>query len=104
MLKWIYPIIISLMYSCASISGEWGQWKVIDVAQEKQIWRLCEQGKDGIDKHHKGFCYISQECRKRETILGNERIECRNAPLFCTWGDIDCYLKNGIFNKQLTPK
>lgn len=92
------------MTACASMSSDWGAWKVKDVATEKQDWRFCSLDKDGAEKAKQGMCYISQECHYRKTILGNEKEECRQAPLFCKWGDIECMDRYNIFNKIIVNK
>lgn len=86
------------------MSGEWGAWKTVDVNNDKRIWRFCDLDHDGPDNTKKGFCYISQECRYRSTIFGNQKEECRNAPLFCAFTDIACMDRYEIFSKVIVNK
>lgn len=80
-------IAATLTFSCASAT-----WKVQDVSLEKREWRVCSEILDGPEKHQKGFCYISQECKKKK---------CRPLPLFCAWGDIVCMDKWKLLDKKL---
>lgn len=97
-------LVLTFLTSCVSMSADWSSWKVEDVAYDKRIWRFCSREKDGEELHRKGFCYVSQECRTRKTILGNEKSECRQLPLFCAWGDIECMDRYNIFNKVIVHK
>ena len=103
MLKILMAIML-LCTSCASMSGDWGPWKITDVSTDKQVWRFCSLDLDGPELARKGFCYISQECRFRKTIFGNEKSECRQAPLFCAWSDMECVDRYGILNKVIVNK
>lgn len=103
MLK-ILIFVMLICTSCASNSVEWGPWKVTDIPSDQRIWRYCSADLDGEALHRKGHCYISQECRSYTTIFRNVKTECRNLPLFCAWGDIECMEKNGLFNKIIVNK
>lgn len=93
-----------IMTSCASMSEDWGPWKLAGVSIDDRAWRFCSTDLDGAALNRKGMCYISLECRTRKTIFGNEKKECRNAPLFCAWGDIACMDSYNIFNKIIVNK
>lgn len=93
-----------LLTSCASISGEWGPYKRVGVAQDKEIWHFCRKDLHGPDLHGKGVCYPAQECKFRRTILGNEKRKCRTKMLFCKWGDVTCLQDNNIFNNVILNK
>jgi|VirMetMinimDraft_7_1064189.scaffolds.fasta_scaffold08663_3 hypothetical protein len=93
-----------LFTSCATFSKDWGEWQR-DGIQEKQMdWHFCQAELDGPDFHHKGICYVAQECRHRKTILGNSKSECRNKVLFCAWGDVECMLSNRLLSRSITNK
>jgi len=92
----VIPILFCLLSSCSSVEAK-AKWLPEDVSDAKKPWRICNERLDGAKKHHKGFCYISQECRKR---LFRKK-ECRPNPLFCAWGALKCYSKYGLFNKKL---
>lgn len=85
-------LLAIISVSCASKS-----WKVKDVSLENRDWRFCSMDKDGPEKHREGFCYISQECRKRFLL----KEECRTLPLFCKWGDIACMDSYKLFDKKI---
>jgi hypothetical protein len=99
-------LITSLLFlvSCASFSGEWGPWKMIDVAQNKREWKFCTAELYGESVHHKGICYDSQECRYRKTLFGRTKSECRDKLLFCEWGDIDCLIRYDILDNIIIEK
>ena len=97
-------ITVLLLTSCASISGEWGNWKRAGVAQEKMEWKFCRADLHGQEFHHKGICYMAQQCRYRTTILRNTKSECRNKLIFCGWGDVQCLNDNDIFNNIIINK
>ena len=82
----VFMIIIA--NSCAS-----APWVMRDVSLEKRVWRFCHEHYDGPEKHEKGFCYISQECKSDK--------KCRPLPLFCAWVDIDCLRKYKILQKKI---
>jgi len=85
-------LILILNISCAA-----SPWKIKDVSLEKRDWRFCSTDKDGPLKHRKGFCYISERCRKR--FLHKE--ECEPLPIFCAWGDIKCMDDYKLWSKRI---
>lgn len=97
-------ILIMVLTSCSSISGEWGPYKRVGVAQVKEVWHFCRRDLHGEALHGKGVCYPAQECKFRKTILGNERKECRTKMLFCKWGDLTCLHDNNIFYNVILNK
>lgn len=103
-MKWIVILIFTCLYSCASISADWGPWQMEDVQSKERVWRFCKEELDGPEFHNKGICYISEECRTKRTILGNDKKECRKLPLFCEWGNVDCLVKYGINNMTISNK
>ena len=86
-------ISVALLFSCATAKPE---WYIKDVADSKKEWRICDERYDPQHKA-KGFCYISQRCRK--TWFGREK--CEPVRLFCGWGDIECYRKYKLLGKKL---
>ena len=87
-------LLFILLVGCSSTEA--ARWKIEDVALEKRAWRHCEERFDGVEMHRKGFCYISKECKKR--LIGKK---CRRLPLFCAYGDLECFDKYKLFNKKL---
>ena len=103
MLKYLM-ILCMVLTSCASISGEWGAYKRVGVAQSKEVWHFCRKDLHGPELHGTGVCYPAQECRFRKTILGNEKRECRTKMLVCKWGDVTCLQDHNIFNNVILNK
>ena len=100
----IYLLSVLLLVSCASFSKDWGPWQRAGIAEKEMDWHFCQEELDGPDYHHKGICYVAQECRYRKTVFGNTRSECRNKILFCSWGDIECMQNNRLFGRVITNK
>jgi len=91
-------LLISLIFiSCASTAAP---WKEETIAFEKQKWRLCIKEKDGKEKHLKGLCYISKECKMRFLI----RKYCRPLPKFCPFTDAACLSRHAYSSKFLMRK
>lgn len=97
-------LLLLLLASCSTMSGEWSAWKITDVAQNKRQWKFCTQELHGNEYHHKGLCYDSQECRHRKTLFGRKKSECRDTMLFCTWGDITCMVKFDLLDNVIIDK
>lgn len=93
-----------LLSSCSTLSGDWGEWKIVDVAQDKRQWKFCRAELHGDNYHHKGICYVSQECRYRRTIFRNVKSQCRNKMLFCPWGDVNCMVKYDLLDNIIIEK
>ena len=85
-------LLLLISVSCAS-----SPWTVKDVSLEKREWRFCSEHIDGPGKGLLGFCYSSQECRKK--WLRKE--ECRKILLMCKWGEIECMKKYKLFDKKI---
>lgn len=85
-------LILILNISCAA-----SPWKIKDVSLEDRDWRFCSMDKDGPTKHRKGFCYISEECRKRFM----RKDLCRPLPLFCPWSDLKCMDNYKLWSKRI---
>lgn len=92
----IRQIILAIYLSVIVSSCAAAKWKIHDVNLEKRVWRICSSHLDGLEKHEKGFCYISQECKK--SAFSNK---CRPKPLFCEWGDIPCLRHYKLLQKKL---
>lgn len=101
-------LIISLFASCSSLqSKDWSDWKHCGVAKEQERWMFCDALRDGQDRHRKGLCYQSLECRTRETMwpFRNIKTETRVKHLFCAWGDLECMDKHKLWPKIIVqPK
>ena len=95
-LKLILISIILVLISCASAN----HWYNVGVSNEKKVWRFCSTQRDGVDKNKKGFCYIDKECKNRFL----QKRKCRQVPLFCAWGDVECMEKYGLFNKVIRSR
>ena len=104
MFKWIYPVLLAFLYSCASISGEWGPWSIEDVPTKEREWRFCKEELDGPGFHPDDRCYQSEECRRKKVLFGGEKKECRKATLSCKHGDVECLNKYGILDMTISNK
>ena len=104
MFKLFYLLILVSLYSCASVSADWGPWTMEDSPAPERTWRFCTEELDGPELHNKGYCYQSEECRNKTTILGNDKKECRRLPLFCAHGDMNCLVKYGINTMTISNK
>lgn len=101
-------ILLIALYGCSTApANDWSNWEHCGLSRAEEDWRICHRDLDGLEKHEKGFCYISLECRQRKTIFGNVKKEERSVPLFCPWpenNDISCLRKYRINEKILvTP-
>lgn len=86
-------LLSSLLFvSCASSA-----WVEKIPAFEKQTWRICTKEIDGIEKHLKGFCYISKEVRGR--FLRSDLI--RQKHYFCEFTDEACLSRHAYSGKKL---
>jgi len=94
-------ILMFLVSSCASFSGEWSDWRTVSVPSNEKAWHFCREELHGPELNEKGMCYVDQECRYRRTIFGKKKSECRNKNLFCKWGDIQCMRKYNIFFNKI---
>lgn len=104
MMKYILFLVAITIYSCASTSAEWSAWKISTEAQSDQEWRFCSANLDGPELHRKGMCWEARECRTKNPWYSGEKVQCRDLPLHCKWGDVECMDKNGIFNKVIVDK
>lgn len=103
-MKALLIIVMAVLYSCASTSAEWSEWKEVGVAQADQDCDWCTARRDGPEYHRKGVCWQSKECRTRNPWYSGEKTECRRKPLFCAHGDLDCMDRYGILNKVIVDK
>lgn len=73
-------LILLLFCSCASARRKWVEKSppFID-----QTWRICTEEYDGLEKHLKGYCYISKECKNRFIL----KDKCRPLPKFIPYSD-----------------
>ena len=83
-------VILLVVASCGSTANARAEWYIKDVSAERRLWRYCSEDKDGPGKAGKGICYISQKCIKK--VLRREK--CENVYMFCSFGDIHCFIKN----------
>lgn len=101
MFKWLYPVVIAFLYSCASVSADWGPWEHRDVPKLERRWRFCSVELDGPEYDKGGVCWIAKECRTKKTIFNNAKEECRKKVLHCPEGAIDCRVQYGINNMTI---
>jgi len=73
-------ILLVLFCSCASARPK---WREVSPPFSGQTWRICVEEYDGSEKHLKGFCYISKECKNRFII----KDKCRPLPKFISFSD-----------------
>jgi hypothetical protein len=89
-------LMLSLTLSSSSCSS--AEWKRCGVDPKIQSWEWCASSRHGEDKHHKGFCYVTRECKQRNWPLSDLK---RNVILFCAFSDMQCIESNNLFNKRI---
>jgi len=104
MFKWSYPILLALMYSCASVSADWTPWQLEDVASAEREWSFCKEELNGPGFHPNDVCYESEECRTKKVLIGSDKRECRGVTLTCGHGDSACFIKYGINTMTISNK
>lgn len=99
MIKVLTVFLLVVLVSCSSTpeAEARAQWKIVDYPNHKKRWRHCSEQLDGPQYHRKGYCYKIKECRKRFL----RKRECRPVLQHCKYGDLACFEKYGLFDKQL---